>query len=76
MRCELPGVSSLIVCYQWLYLLKIVSFVSLGDVVTKRYLYPDNIPNIMQKEGSGGPRPVASQFHCLGGQYLTSYVSL
>ena len=45
--------------------------IHLGNVV-----YPGIVPDIAQKEGSGGPRPVASQSHCAGGQYLTSYVSL
>ena len=40
--------------------------IHLGDVVT----------DIAQKEGSGSPRPGASQSHCEGGQYLTSYVSM
>ena len=26
--------------------------------------------------GSGGPRPVTSNSHCVGGHYLSSYVSL
>ena len=39
-------------------------------------MYPDIVPDIAQKEGSGGPRPVASQSHSVGGQYLTSYMSL
>ena len=40
-------------------------------VVTKRSLYPDNVPDIAPREDSGGPRS-----HCVGGQYLTPYVSL
>ena len=28
-----------------------------------------------ERVGSGGHRPVPSQSHCEGGQYLTSYVS-
>ena len=42
----------------------------------RRFLYPDIVPDIAQKEGSGGPPPVASQSHCVCSQYLTSYVSL
>ena len=34
------------------------------------------IPDIAPKEGSGGPRSVSSQSLCVGGQYLTSYVSM
>ena len=44
--------------------------------VSRHSLYPDIVPDIAQNEGSGGPRPVASQSHCEGGQYLTSYMSL
>ena len=36
----------------------------------------DSVPDIAQKEDSGGPLPVASWSHCEGGQYLTSYVSM
>ena len=46
-----------------------------GDVVTDN-LCLDSVPDIAQREDSGGPRPVASWSHCEGGQYLTSYVSL
>ena len=42
----------------------------------KRSLYPDIVPDIAQKDGPGGPQPVASQSHGVGGQYLTYYVSL
>ena len=43
----------------------------------KRSLYPRIVPpDIAQKEGLGGPRPVSSQSHCVGGPYLTAYVSL
>ena len=31
----------------------------------RRFLYPDTVLDIAQKEGSGGPRPVASQAHCV-----------
>ena len=47
--------------------------IHLGD---KCYLYPDNISDIAQKEGSGGPRPVPSQSYWVGGQYLSSHVGL
>ena len=47
--------------------------IHLGDVVTKHSLFPGIVPDIAQKEGSGGPRPVASWSHCVYGQYLTSY---
>ena len=30
----------------------------------KRSLYPDNVPDIAQKDGLGGPRPESSQFYC------------
>ena len=35
----------------------------------KHSLYPGIVPDIAQKEGSGGPRPVASWSHCVCGQY-------
>ena len=50
-----------------------------GDVVTDILNIVntlDSVPDIAQREDSGGPRPVASWSHCEGGQYLTSYVSL
>ena len=50
--------------------------IHLGDVMTDVLMYPDTVPDIAQKEGSGGPRPVASQSHCEDGHYLTSYVRL
>ena len=47
-----------------------------GDVVTNVLCIQALIvPDIAQKEGSCGPRTIASQSHCVGGQYLTSYVS-
>ena len=45
-----------------------------GDVVTN-IMCLDNVPDIAQREDSGGPRAVASWTHCEGDQYLTSYVS-
>ena len=42
----------------------------------RRSLCPDSVSDIEQKEGSGGPPPVASQSPGVCGQYLTSYVSL
>ena len=41
----------------------------------KRCLCPHSVPDIEKKEGSSGPRHVASRSHCAGGQYLTYYVS-
>ena len=38
--------------------------------------FPFVVPAIAQKEGSGGSRPEASQSLCVGGQCLTSCVSL
>ena len=65
----------------WLCLVKSVSFISSMDDPTWRCsdrhsLCLDSVPDIAQREESGGPRPVASWSHCEGGQYLTSYVSL
>ena len=42
----------------------------------KNYLCLGSVPDIAQREDSGGPRPVASWSHCEGDQYLTSYVRL
>ena len=47
--------------------------IHLGDVMIDVLR---TLPDIAQKEGSGGPQPVSSQSHCEGGQYLASYVSL
>ena len=49
--------------------------IHLGDVVTN-VLCIQTLPDITQKEGSGGLWPVASQSHCVCGQYLTSCVTL
>ena len=32
----------------------------------KRTLYLDNVSDISQKEGSGGPRPLTTQSLCMG----------
>ena len=69
----------------WLCLVKIFSFISLGGrsilvmwwltvSVSRHYIYI--YIYIAQKEGSSGPRPVASQSHCISGRYLTFSVSL
>ena len=47
--------------------------VSNGNTV---WLWLDSVPDMAQREDSGGRRPVASWSCCEGNQYLTSYVSL
>ena len=37
----------------------------------KHALCLDSVPDIAQREDSGGPRPVASLSHCEGDQHLT-----
>ena len=50
--------------------------IHLGGVVTNVLCGKALYQLLRKKEGSGGPLPVASQSHCVGGQYLTSYMSL
>ena len=38
----------------------------------KHSLFLDNVPDIAPREDSGSRRPVASWWHCEGGQYLIS----
>ena len=65
----------------WLCIVKVsASFPSVDDPSwccgDRHYRCLTSVSDIAQRKDSGGPRPVASWSYSVGGQYLTSYVSL
>ena len=53
----------------------LVDMIHRGDEVNN-VIGVQKVPDIAQNESSGDLRPVAYRSYCVGGQYLTSYMSL